>query len=281
MGARGDESPSGSRPVTFRELRSLQRSILLEMDRLCRAEGLTYYLAYGTLLGAVRHGGFIPWDDDVDVMLPRKDYERLLDAFPAAAPAHLELGCSLTQPGWPLPYAKISDGRTDLTEPLEVPVVLGVNIDVFPVDALPAHALLRRVQSLELRFLRWALELRYIAPERGRDWHHPLAIAVAKPVLRLVPVAWLVRALTRSAMRGRGRPSRRVGVRVGSYDWSVPAAALDSPIELVFEGGRFLAPADPDAVLSVLYGDGYRRLPPVAERVSHHEFIARWRHPPA
>jgi lipopolysaccharide cholinephosphotransferase len=265
--------------VSHEELRELQLGILTGFDALCRELGLGYQLAYGTLLGAVRHGGFIPWDDDVDVMMAREDYDLLLTRFDSAAPDGLVLGCPLTQPGWPLPYAKVSDARTEVVEPLEVPVTLGVNIDVFPVDAVPASRLLARVQRVELRLLRWALELRYIAPERGREWHHPLAISVVKPVLRRVRVQGIVRALTRSARRGARRPSDRAGVRVGSFDWSVPRSRLEPPREVVFEGLRCWAPADPDAVLAELYGD-YRRLPPERDQVTHHAFVATWRPTP-
>ena len=264
--------------MTPRELRQVQLGVLVEVDRLCRAQGLTYYLAYGTLLGAVRHGGFIPWDDDVDVMMPRRDYDRLLASFDATAPDHLSLGRPGTPSGWPLPYAKVSDDRTDLREPFEVPVVLGVNVDVFPLDVLPSGRLGRQLQAAALRRLGWALELKYIAAERGRGWHHPLALRLGKPLLRLVPMDRLVAALCRVARWSGRRPSDRVGVRVGSFDWSVPAPVLGTPTEVGFEGVTCLAPADPVGVLATLYGD-WRRVPPREEQVSHHGFTVAWRRP--
>jgi len=254
----------------------VQLGVLADLDRLCRAQRLTYYLGYGTLLGAVRHGGFIPWDDDVDVMMPRADYERLLDVFAATAPGHLSIGSPRTQAGWPLPYAKVSDDRTVVIEPFEVPVAMGVNVDVFPVDPLPSSPLRRRVQSALLRRLGWALELRYIAADRGRAWHGTAAIRLAKPVLRLVPMAVLVGLLSRCARWSGPRPADRVGVRVGSFDWSVPPSSLGVPVEVDFEGLRCLAPADADGVLTAMYGD-YRTLPPESERLSHHAFTALWR----
>ena len=269
--------PTPDQRLTLAEVRRVQLGVLVELDRLCRAAGLAYYLAYGTLLGAVRHGGFIPWDDDIDVMMPRADYERLLDVFAAAAPSHLTLGCSHTQAQWPLPYAKVSDDRTRLWEPFEVPVELGVNIDVFPLDAVPTGWMLRRAQSLELRLLGWALELRYIAADRGRAWHHPVAITVAKPLLRLVPMERLVRAVERAMRRTRRHRTERLGVRVGP-EWAVPRSSIVPPSEVDFEGLRCLAPADPDAVLTAVYGD-WRRPPPPGERVSHHAFTAAWRGP--
>jgi lipopolysaccharide cholinephosphotransferase len=260
------------------ELREVQLGVLREVNRFCRATGLTYYLAYGTLLGAVRHGGYIPWDDDVDVMMPRSDYETFVERFAGAAPDHLGVAGPGTRPGWPLPYVKADDDRTELREPLEEPVRLGVNVDVFPLDVVPASPLLRRVQALELRLLRWALELRYISAERGRGWHGAVAIRLVKPALRRVSLDRLVRAVTRSARRGAGRPSGRVGVRVGSFDWAVPQEWLGAGTEVDFEGLRCRAPAHPAAVLTALYGD-WRRLPPTADRTSQHAFTVTWRTP--
>lgn len=257
------------------DLREVQLSVLADFDRLCRAHGLVYYLAFGTLLGAVRHGGYIPWDDDIDVMMPRADYDRLTEVFPASAPSHLSLGNSDTRADWPFPWAKVGDDRTELIEPLQDPLALGVNLDVFPLDALPSNRLIGAVHSAALELLRWAGELHYIAPERGRGWHSALAISVAKPLIRLLPASTLMAAMTRVVRSGR-LPADRVGVRVGSFDWSVEASALGTPSELPFEHLMLPAPANPDAVLTEVYGD-YRDLPPEAERVSHHAFSAHWR----
>lgn len=260
--------------LNIAEIRQVQLGVLAEFDQLCRNHGLTYYLAYGTLLGAVRHRGYIPWDDDVDVMMPRADYDRLHAVFDTAAPSHVTLSSPRTRHNWPFAYAKVGDDRTELWEPLQDPLPLAVNLDVFPLDPLPKGRLAHQVQSRVLRLLRWAVELRYVDAARGRGWHHPLAVALGKPVLRLVPVSTLVGALTRAAQAGRA--GDRVGVRVGSYDWWVPAEQLGTPSELPFEHLRLLAPAAPVAVLIAVYGD-YNRLPPVAYRISEHAFTATWR----
>jgi lipopolysaccharide cholinephosphotransferase len=261
--------------LSIAELRGVQLELLTAFDRLCRRHLLTYYLAYGTLLGAVRHGGYIPWDDDIDVMMPREDYDRLHEVFEAAAPAHLTLGSPGTRTDWPFPYAKVGHDRTHLYEPLEDPLPLSVNIDVFPLDLVASNRLVRGVQSGALRLLRWAVELRYIAAARGGGWHHPVAIAVGKPLLRLVPVPILVGAFTRAAQIGHASGDK-VGVRVGSFDWSVPAHHLGNPSELRFENLRLLGPAEPASVLTAMYGD-FRQLPPEQERRSEHAFTAVWR----
>jgi lipopolysaccharide cholinephosphotransferase len=265
--------------LTLEELREVQLEILTTLDRVCREHGLTCYLAYGTLLGAVRHGGFVPWDDDVDVMMPRTDYERLPELFRSAAPAHLSVAGPATRDAWPLPYVKVSDDRTRLVEPLEDPVEYGVNVDVFPLDAVPRGRFVAAAQRALLRALLWALELRYIDADRGRGWHHPLTLRLLKPALRVLPVDRQVAAVSAVARWGARRPSRRVGIRVGSYDWSVPQRELGQPSEVTFEGTALAAPRSPERVLEALYGD-WRRLPPEAERVTEHAFVATWHSAP-
>ena len=264
------------RELTLEELRKVQLEALTAFDRVCREQGLTYYLAYGTLLGAVRHGGYVPWDDDVDVMVPRADYERLAQTFAAHAPPHLSVAGPATRRAWPLPYLKVSDDRTRLVEPLEDPVDYGVNVDVFPLDPVPRGRVAAAAQRALLRTLLWALELRYIDSDRGRGWHHPLALRLVKPALRLLAVDDLVAAVTATARWGGRRPSDRVGVRVGSFDWAVPRQELGEPTEVVFEGAAVAAPRSPQRVLEALYGD-WRRLPPEAGRSSEHAFVATWR----
>jgi len=254
----------------------VQVEVLAAFDSLCRAHRLTYYLAYGTLLGAVRHGGYIPWDDDIDVMMPRADYDRLHKVFRSVVTASLILGSPKTQRDWPFPYAKISNDRTELLEPLEEPLALGVNLDVFPLDTLPASRLVATVQTRALRLLRWAVELRYIAAAGGAGWHHPLAITIGKPLLHRVPVWVLVGTFTRLAQLGSASSGSRQGVRVGSFDWSTPAGDLGSPVELGFESLRVLGPAEPAHVLTAMYGE-YQQLPPEPEQQSHHAFTAVWR----
>ncbi|NYG54119.1 LicD family protein [Nocardioides perillae] len=267
--------PAPGAELSADELRAVQAGALAKVDRWCREHGVPYYLAYGTLLGAVRHGGPIPWDDDVDVMLPRAAYDRLVRELAADGPPWLSVSTSPQRPEWPLPYAKVCDDRTTLVEALADPVAMGVNVDVFPLDAVPAGRARRRTQAAALRFLRWAVELHYVDGVRARGWHGPVALRVARPLLRLLPVRVLVGATTWVAAHP-GRPSGRLGVRVGSFDWSVPAAALGEPVEVDFAGLRCLAPADADAVLTTLYGD-YRTPPPAHQQVSHHAFTARWR----
>jgi lipopolysaccharide cholinephosphotransferase len=266
--------------LTPDELRRVQVDILRTIDQFCREQGITYYLAFGTLLGAVRHGGYIPWDDDIDLMMLRTDYVTFIETFPGTPSAEgLSLGAPETRDDWPFPYAKVSDDRTQMQEESDVAVPLGVNVDVFPVDGCPQRSTMRRLQRVELSVFRSLLTLKSLTPRPGRAWHRRLVTLLTKPLTRLVTTRWLVERFTNSARRYRTDVSDHVGVRIGSFDWSVPRAALATPVAVEFEGGSYLAPHDTHLVLTTLYGD-YMALPPEAERVSHHRFVARWRQAP-
>ena len=95
------------RPLQLRILR-----ILDAVDTTCREHGLRYYLWAGTMIGAIRHKGFIPWDDDLDIAMPRPDYERLIAHAEEWLPKPFEMVCGENDPLYPLPFAKIQDGST-------------------------------------------------------------------------------------------------------------------------------------------------------------------------
>lgn len=99
------------RPLQLRILK-----ILLAVDKVCKEHGLRYYIMAGTMLGAVRHKGFIPWDDDLDIGMPRADYDLLMSHSKEWLPRPYEAVCAENDPDYPLPFAKIQDADTTLIE---------------------------------------------------------------------------------------------------------------------------------------------------------------------
>lgn len=133
----------------FREWRRIITGALKAFQTVCREHGLRYYAAGGTALGAVRHKGIIPWDDDIDVAMPRPDYERLLSVCRHTPPEGYEVVTAAT-PDYNLPFAKFCDARTTLIERADTPCLIGLYIDVFPLDAAPDDA--RRASRLMRRY---------------------------------------------------------------------------------------------------------------------------------
>jgi len=266
------EPTSGMRRVSLDELHTIQRSILERFDRFCAVSDLTYMLAAGTLLGAVRHEGFIPWDDDVDVMLPRADFDRLVsmcDALEKATQLHFRAQNG-PHDGYPYPFAKLMEPDTLLIESHETgtPLGLGINIDVFPLDGWPDGTPARRGRELALNALHRAVVAK-IAPSRGSGAKRLVARATSV-VLGIVPVGRVAAQLTRLGSKTPFGTSRSAGIIVWGYQERVPTDAYLPPKPLRFEGLTLRGPRDPDAVLTQLYGD-YLTPPPPEARVLPHD----------
>ena len=116
----------------IRELQLRILGILLEFDKVCKEHGLRYCICGGTMIGAVRHKGFIPWDDDLDVSMPRPDYEKLIAHCHEWLPKQFEFVCAENDPNYPLPFGKIQDASTTLIERKHLYYLGGCYIDIFP-----------------------------------------------------------------------------------------------------------------------------------------------------
>lgn len=127
------------RKISLEELHSILYEILYAFDDYCKEHNLSYHLTGGTLLGAVRHNGIIPWDDDIDVMMERPEYERFISIATKNPPKGYELYCIQNTKGFFEPMAKLGKKNTLLFEavPWMPPKGLGINIDIIPVDGCP------------------------------------------------------------------------------------------------------------------------------------------------
>ena len=126
---------------TLKKLHQVQLEILDEFKRICDKNNLTYYMVGGTFLGAVRHSGFIPWDDDIDVGMPRKDYEKFIECAKKELNKKYFLDCFLTNSNYYLPYAKLKKNGTLFDEAIvhHLDNHKGIFIDIFPFDNVPKN----------------------------------------------------------------------------------------------------------------------------------------------
>lgn len=272
-GRRADAA--GWTKLTRSELRAAQTEILSAFADFCVTNQLRYFLYAGTLLGSVRHEGYIPWDDDIDVVMPRRDYDRLhLIASQQQAINGFSLCSPMTAPGFPFPFAKVADNKGTLSvEDDDVDYRIGINIDVFPLDGWPAGILSRWVHGKSLSLLRALMYLHHMTPEFTRADLRESLLALAKPVAKLISLDWLIRRASSRASRYPAEESTHVGVVVWGYPERAGAQAYSGADELCFEKRRYRVPSGYEAVLTAKYGN-YMRLPPPELRVPPHAIEA-------
>ena len=140
--------------------------ILEIVIEICDKHDIRYSMDGGSLLGAMRHKGFIPWDDDIDIAMPRSDYEKLQQILPKELPPHLFMQTSATDHEYDITHMKIRDSRTTALEMNHVAIGrkynMGIFLDIFPIDGVPKSPVIRRIQMLRLKWIRiiYVLSLR-------------------------------------------------------------------------------------------------------------------------
>jgi lipopolysaccharide cholinephosphotransferase len=259
--------------LDMEELRKIQLEMLCEIDSFCRENKLTYYLSNGTLLGAVKYKGFIPWDDDIDILMPRKDYDSFVGKY--VNTACYSLFSIERNRAYRFPFAKFCDTRTVKNEfDYNNGVQLGVDIDVFPIDSAnsfeDAVSTIKKSQEL-MNQLFWT-KIK-ILPSRN-----PVFTAIK--ACRIL--AYRAYGASRVCRRMIANAKKEVGEAAykGCFVWPVyaereiiPAEAFTDTVLVAFEGCQFPAPVGYDTYLRSLYGD-YWQDPPPEKQKTHHDFKA-------
>lgn len=249
-------------------VRELQKRILgnlMAVDGVCREHRLRYYIYDGTMLGAVRHQGFIPWDDDLDIAMPREDYERFIAHAAEWLPQPYEFVCFENDSSYPLPFGKVQDAATTLIERPHLPYLGGVYIDVFPIDGVPANAFLRRLHLVGYDVLKKAVYMAYRDPYRHGHGPSSWLPLFCRKVLGQQRLQQLTRRLLR---RFPFAESNYVCVFDDGFHGVIPKQVLGSPTPVGFEGRTVLGVEQADAYLTHMYGD-YMTPPPHDEQRQH------------
>ena len=266
--------------MTKSELTPLQSNLLDMMKwfhSFCKEYDLKYYVLGGTMLGAVRHKGFIPWDDDIDVGLPRKDYQRLAEIMQVTdcGPYVIETPYS-TSKDYCYPHTKIYDTRTTLVEKKRRNVVRGVFIDVFPLDGLgESEQECRKNYKPINRKYNFLLSI-VGGVNKNREWYKNVVVLVARCIPRfIVREKKLLTDLDRLCASIEYDSSTWICNDLGAWRLkeAMPRDVMGVPRIYQFENTEVFGAADYDAYLTRLYGD-WRKLPPKEKQVTHHDFVS-------
>lgn len=252
-------NPEGS---LLRRLQLRQLELLVELDRICRKHGIDYWLTAGTLLGAVRHGGFIPWDDDLDVGIDIKDYRRLLKILPGELPPNMALQCNETDENYFFEFAKIRDRDSHMEEPHHYDSVFaeqGIYIDILPFEQSPMwlHRLSNVAHGRTFKIMRTSkrpVERKMRSVRRINKFCRRVVYPTLRALARLLPGGCYHFSF--------GTPFFTFHAR----DEVFPLGSIE------FEGHTFPAPADSDRFLRMIYGD-YMQLPDLDKLAPHVETV--------
>ena len=251
-----------------KRIKELELEIFNVFIDITKKLGVKYYIIEGSLLGAVRHNGFIPWDDDIDVGLPRKDYEKFISEAQKYLPEYYFLQTYETEPEYPLNFAKIRDSRTTYLETNvnNKNINHGVFFDIFPLDFYPenekAQDLFDKKVSVYAKRIRDTLNI-------------PQPKGFKSKILSVI--ARLFAKDTQTACRRKDKiytsisSSNLMGNMSSAYKRRavVPLDWYGEGVELEFEGLKVNAPVEYHKFLTQIYGD-YMQFPPPEKRKSHH-----------
>jgi len=272
------------RELTLREIQMASLNVLIEVDEICKELGLRYFLMYGTLIGAVRHKGFIPWDDDLDIGMPRKDFDQLVSFFDSKYSGALRMCTRANSEDYPHGIPRICDRRykyvaLEKTYKKEIQFVekpeMGIFIDIYPIDNYgselkKSELLWKRCRRKNFQFSVYnnfkLTRKAYYLPiklimflvlylNKGKNWRRTVDQEIKEIVNKMT-----------------SDEDRYVGVPTWSdifvqYDQSW----FDNQKFIEFEGLNFPVPESYKKVLEAVYGN-YLTLPPENKRIPHHEY---------
>lgn len=250
------------------KLHAVQVEILDEIVKICKKNNLNYFLIGGTLLGAVRHQGFIPWDDDLDVAMPRKDYERFISICKSELSNKYYLQHISTDKKYWQNFAKIRKNNTLFDEKMveNIETHKGIFVDIFPLDNLKKINIFFKAKWSIIKNLE-EFALYYRGIKNKEEINHFLFCKIfsvfgLKNILKFCDffLKTQTNKETEFLVSYAGTYSR--GKEVYKREWFFPARKIE------FENKKYSCPNNNDAILSQVYGD-YMTLPPVENRVTH------------
>ncbi len=242
--------------ISLKEMQKIELNLLQEFDQICKSQGLRYYIDGGTLLGAMCYEGFIPWDDDIDLKMPRPDYERFLQLAPSLLPKHVAIEApSKEYPNYLM--TKLVDTRTVLIEDGDITKQTGVYIDLFPMDGYPNDPTEREQQITRISKLntRFHMSLNNFKELKTSS----RLVSRVKGVLYSIIYTPFrtMQKLNKTAQKYDYDACHDVGLLIeGNYEKEMfPKEWLEPAVELEFEGQLFPAPCGYIEHMVVFYGE--------------------------
>lgn len=268
---------------TLRKVQLAQLEIAKEIKRVCDENNIKYFLDSGTLLGVVRHKGFIPWDDDMDIGMLREEYEKFIKIAPEKLGKEYFLQTWISDNNYPHAYSKVRKLGTVYIE--NVSKNSGAHnelfVDIFPYDVFPNEEFERRDHGKRVMCYRYALQMKnHVKPwvRHKKVWKRVIGKMKYIPYIIF---SWtknrtsLIREADAVNKKYNGKKTKYYYETTGGAPygkWIVPTSCFDNLSTAIFENIEFSVPGNSDLYLRTVYGD-YMQLPPVEKRGNQHQII--------
>lgn len=280
--ARAEEDYVASFPVSayhgkLERIRKLELEIMEDIDKICKENDIKYFLVGGTLLGAARHQGFIPWDDDMDIGMLREDYDKFRKVCPESLRPHLSYQSYIDEPTSHYVFDKVRLKDTYFSTKFSNrydDIQNGIFIDVLVFDKTANSKIGQKMHIFLLKMWRRAINIRWV--NVARKGIHYRKTKLLLPLMRLVPFKLYHLCLDATLkLFSKSKRSKYLldGVGLNLHRGAFPAEWFGDFVDMKYEDATFKAPAGYDNYLKMWYGEHYMQLLPISERLSDHKFM--------
>ena len=267
-----------NKKISIDELKKIQIGILDYIDNFCRKNNINYWIDTGTLLGAVRHKGYIPWDDDIDIGMLRDDYEKFIKLFNKDNKTQYKFHCYEIDKNWYFPYGKVLDENTIMYEPdEETGIKTAVFVDVFIYDnIINDEKIIKKMYKkrdlyTKLSNLQNNKHFVSLNKQKYNFIRYPFYL-----LMQLFPKRYFVKKNIKNSKKYINSNTNYVGNLTSVTKMICSKDVFKSFVDLEFEGKKYKAPIGYEEWLKAFYGD-YMKLPPKEKQVSHHRFVAYYK----
>ena len=259
------------RKLNIDEIKEVELGVMDYIHKICQEKGINYILAYGSLLGAVRHKGFIPWDDDLDIALKRQEYDRLYKAIQEDNDKIYKVVSWENDSRYPYPFCRVYDSRTVYENNyIQNDIELGICVDVFPFDNY--KDINKEVTKLDM-YRRLSVYTLYGIRNKEAGIKNIIRY-VLLVVFRLTSVKSWNRKLNAYSTIDSNSEFIDYLMESKKYSTKIDTKALDEVVECKFEDRMYNIPKEYDHILTTIYGSDYMEIPPVEKRIQHDNFVA-------
>ena len=261
----------GYRRLSEEEIKEVELGVMDYIHNLCQKENINYSLAYGTLLGAVRHKGYIPWDDDIDISLKRDEYDKLYQAVLRDNDPIYKVASWENDARYPYPFYRVYDARTVYENNyIENDIDLGICVDVFPFDY---YADVNKEMVKLDTYRRLSVYTLYGIHSKNAGLKNVVRYLLVL-VFRLTRVKTWNKKMNILSMQTNDNDSIDYLMENKRTSTKFEKTLLDKVMDSTFEDRIYKIPEASHQILSAIYGDDFMEIPPVEKRVKHDDFIA-------